>query len=68
MTTEQRKRALMKLENRYDRLSAQACELVHRLRLQASPSRRAQLLGRLRPIDKQRSAIDGQMADLWESD
>ena len=68
MTNEQRKKALLKLEIRYDRLSAQARELVHKLRLQASASRRAQLLGRLRPIDKQRSAIYGQMADLWESD
>ena len=68
MTNEQRKKALLKLEYRYDRLSAQACKLVHQLRVQGRPAGRALILRKLGPIDKMRSVIYGQMANLWESD
>lgn len=68
MTKEKRNRALLRLEQQYDRLSARAKKLVRILRVQPSATRRAVILKRLVPIDKQRSAIYGQMAGLWKSE
>jgi hypothetical protein len=67
MTNDRRSKALKKLEMRYARLSAQAAKLVGNMSRQPIASVRARLRKRLRIIDKQRTAIYGQMDSLWKS-
>jgi hypothetical protein len=65
MTEKQRTAALSKLEARYDKLSAQASQLVHKMAKQPQQRARAAIRQKLKPIDAARSALYKQMDHLW---
>lgn len=68
MTNEERKEALLKLEQTYERLCAQAKDLVYQMSREPAASARNQLREKLTSIDEQRTNLYAEMNALWESD
>ncbi len=67
MTNEERKEALLKLEQTYDRLCAQAKDLVYQMSREAVVSARNQFREKLISIDRQRTNLYAEMDALWKS-
>jgi ABC-type molybdate transport system ATPase subunit len=67
MTNEERKEALLKLEHTYDRLCAQAKDLVYQMSREPAASARNQLREKLISIDQQRTDLYAEMDALWKS-
>jgi ABC-type molybdate transport system ATPase subunit len=68
MTNEERKEALLKLEHTYDRLCAQAKDLVYQMSREPAASARNQLREKLISIDQQRTDLYAEMDTLWKSE
>jgi ABC-type molybdate transport system ATPase subunit len=68
MTNEERKEALLKLEHTYDRLCAQAKDLVYQMSREPAASARNQLREKLISIDQQRTNLYAEMDALWKSE
>ncbi|MFZ0914959.1 MAG: hypothetical protein WBQ76_02380 [Candidatus Korobacteraceae bacterium] len=68
MTNEERKEALLKLEHTYDRLCAQAKDLVYQMSREPAASARNQLREKLISIDQQRTDLYAEMDALWKSE
>jgi ABC-type molybdate transport system ATPase subunit len=68
MTNEERKEALLKLEHTYDRLCAQARDLVYQMSREPAASARNQLREKLISIDQQRTDLYAEMDALWKSE
>jgi len=66
MTNEERKEALLKLEQTYDRLCAQAKDLVYQMSREPAPSARNQFREKLISIDQQRTNLYAEMDALWK--
>jgi hypothetical protein len=64
MTSEERKEALLKLEHTYDRLCAQAKDLVYQMSREPTASARNQFREKLVSIDQQRTDLYGEMDAL----
>jgi len=67
MTNEERKEALLRLEQTYDRLCAQAKDLVYQMSREPVASARSQFRERLISIDQQKANLYGEMDALWRS-
>lgn len=67
MTNQERKEALLKLEQTYDRLCAQAKDLVYQMSREPVASARSQFQEKLISIDQQRTNLYGEMDALWKS-
>lgn len=68
MTNEERKEALLKLEQTYDRLCAQAKDLVYQMSREPAVSARNQFREKLMSIDQQRTNLYAEMDALWKSE
>ena len=68
MTNEERKEALLKLEHTYDRLCAQAKDLVYQMLREPVASTRNQFREKLISIDQQRTNLYAEMDALWKSE
>ena len=68
MTNEERKEALLKLEHTYDRLCAQAKDLVYQMSREPATSARNQFREKLSAVDQQRTNLYGEMDALWRSE
>lgn len=68
MTNEERKEALLKLEQTYDRLCAQAKDLVYQMLREPVASARSQFREKLIFVDQQRTNLYGEMDALWKSE
>ena len=68
MTNEERKEALLKLEQTYDRLCAQAKDLVYQMSREPVASARDLFRERLISIDQQRTSLYVEMDALWKSE
>jgi hypothetical protein len=68
MTNEERKDALLKLEQNYDLLCFHAKELVYQMSREPTASVRNQFREKLISIDQQRTKIYAEMDALWKSD
>lgn len=68
MTNEERKEALLKLEHTYDRLCAQAKDLVYQMSREPAASARNQLREKLISIDQQRTNLYAEMDAVWKSE
>ncbi len=68
MTNEERKEALLKLEHTYDRLCAQAKDLVYQMSREPAASSRNGLREKLISIDQQRTNLYAEMDALWKSE
>jgi len=68
MTNEECKEALLKLEHTYDRLCAQAKDLVYQMSREPAASARNQFREKLISIDQQRTNLYAEMDALWKSD
>ena len=67
MTNEERKDALLKLEQNYDLLCAHAKDLIYQMsREPAAASARSQFLKKLISIDQQRTNLYAEMDALWK--
>ncbi len=66
MTNEERKDALLKLEHTYDRLCAQAKDLVYQMSREPAASARNQFREKLISIDQQRTDLYAEMDALWK--
>jgi hypothetical protein len=68
MTSEERKEALLKLEQTYDRLCAQAKDLVYQMSREPVECARNQFRDKLISIDQQRTNLYAEMDALWKSE
>jgi len=68
MTSEERKEALLKLEQTYDRLCAQAKDLVYQMSREPAANARNQLREKLMSVDQQRTSLYAEMDALWKSE
>jgi len=68
MRNEERKEALVKLEQTYDLLCAQAKDLVYQMSREPVASARDQFRNKLLSIDQQKTALYTQMDALWKSE
>jgi len=68
MTNEERKEALLKLEQTYDRFCAQAKDLVYQMSREPVASARNQFREKLRSVDQQRTNLYAEMDALWKSE
>jgi len=68
MTNEERKEALLKLEQTYDRLCAQAKDLVYQMSREPVAGPRNQFREKLISIDQQRTTLYADMDRLWKSE
>jgi hypothetical protein len=68
MTNEERKETLLKLEQIYDRLCAQAKDLVYQMSREPVASARNQFREELISIDQQRTNLYAEMDTLWKSE
>lgn len=68
MTNEERKDALLKLEQNYDLLSFHAKDLVSQMSHEPTASVRNQFREKLISIDQQKAKIYAEMDALWKSD
>ena len=66
MTNEERKDALLKLEQNYDLLCAHAKDLVYQMSREPSASARKLFLDKLISIDQQRPKLYAEMDALWK--
>ena len=66
MTSEERKEALLKLEQTYDRLCAQAKDLVYQMSREPAASARSRLREKLISIDQQRTNLYAEMDTVWK--
>ena len=67
VTNEERKDALLKLEQSYDLLCAHAKDLVYQMSREPTASARDQLREKLISIDQQRTKLYAEMDALWKS-
>ncbi len=68
MTNEERKEALLKLEQTYDRLCGQAKDLVYQMSREPVASARNRFREKLISVDQQRTNLYAEMDALWKSD
>lgn len=68
MRSEERKKALLKLEQTYDLLCAQAKDLVYQMSREPVPSARDQFRKKLVSIDLQKTSLYAQIDVLWKSE
>jgi hypothetical protein len=68
MTNEERKDALLRLEQNYDLLCAHAKDLVYQMSREPAASARNQFREKLISIDQQRTKIYAEMDALWKSE
>ena len=68
MTNEERKDALLKLEQNYDLLCAHAKDLIYQMSREPAASARSQFLKKLISIDQQRTNLYAEMDALWKSE
>lgn len=66
MRTEARKEALLKLEQTYDQLSAQAKDLVYQMLREPGANVRNRFRDKLISIDQQRAKLYAEMDALWK--
>ena len=68
MRSEERKEALLKLEQTYDQLCAQAKDLVYQMSREPAASARNRLKEKLISVDQQRTKLYAEMDALWKSE
>ena len=68
MTNEERKAALLKLEQTYDQLCAQAKDLVYQMSREPSASARTPFREKLISVDRQRTRLYAEIDTLWQSE
>ena len=68
MTNEERREALLKLEQTYDLLCAHEKDLVYQMSREPAASARNHFREKLTSIDQQRTNLYVEMDALWKSD